>query len=345
MEWRSSNVLFADVKGYSSLDDQMMKAFYEKVFPQIGACLRDFEIRDLNTWGDGIVIICDKIQDICELSLLMRDKFRQINWSRLGLPSLDIRISLHHGEYLEGIDGVTGRPTFCGKSIVSAARLEPITPPGVVWLTDTAARMLRDTGDDFLQADDIGSVTLPKNYGELSICALRRKAEPKLTSEQLQCIRDAEAIRSGGAESLRSGSEGEQANGLCILIGVVVSNGKVVLVKRRIANEGLEWMFPSGKCLPTDSQEYAIEKEIFAETGLHAKFNRLICEVPNHPVTGKRCKYFVLDAIGDLNVRNSDPFENSAAEWVDIEDAINRVGSNMNETVKSHLRRFSGRGS
>ena len=266
MEWKAANILFADVKGYSSLSDAGMKIFHEKVLSTLSTSLNDLDLRDRNTWGDGIVFIGDRIGEVCEAALLLRDKFKQINWKKLGIPKLDIRISIHHGEYLEGVDPFTGRTTFCGKTVVTAARIEPVTPPGVVWITDAAATMLsqhmESNEDDYFAVDRIGKIELPKGYGSLSISALRRIDENALDDNDIQAIRDAEQMRLSQMES--------DSESFCVLIGVVSDGKRVLLVQRRENDEGLNWMFPSGKKFPTDDPKYAIQKEVLEETGITA---------------------------------------------------------------------------
>jgi hypothetical protein len=100
MKWNNANILFADVKGYIRLDDRGMQIFHEKVLSSLNDVMKDVSIHSRNTWGDGIVFISDQIEEICEAALLLRDKFQQIRWSKLNIDKLDIRISIHHGQYL-----------------------------------------------------------------------------------------------------------------------------------------------------------------------------------------------------------------------------------------------------
>ncbi|WP_327212384.1 adenylate/guanylate cyclase domain-containing protein (plasmid) [Rhizobium beringeri] len=349
MKWNTANILFADVKGYSGLTDDQMRTFTTKVLKDVGTQLEHLDITDKNTWGDGIVIIAERIADVCEAALKLRDVFRNTNWSRLGLPRLDIRISVHHGEYLAGKDSFTKRPTFCGRTIVTAARIEPVTPPGRIWITQQAALLLTSHIDaekaskrpDFFAIDEIGKVSLAKKYGSIEIACLRRFDEPALSQQELKDIQDSSRLREaeGGVEEILM-KEVALANNIgsfYIVIGVTTHKGKVLLVKRKDNSEGLTWMFPSGKKWPTADAQVTIEKEVLEETGVSARVVKTIAEIDKHPTTGFRCAYFALEPSGSLEVTNGDPLENSEVEWVLISEACERLGASINPTVAKYL--------
>jgi class 3 adenylate cyclase/8-oxo-dGTP pyrophosphatase MutT (NUDIX family) len=351
MEWKAASILFADVKGYSSLSEAAMKTFHEKVIVSLDDTLKGLSLRDRNTWGDGIVILSDQVSEICEAALLMRDKFKQINWLKIGVPKLDIRISVHHGEYLEGHDPFTQRTAFCGKTVVTAARIEPVTPPGMVWMTGAAAIMLKQhmggpADDAFFGMDDVGSITLPKGYGTVEIYALRRGSESAISDSDKQRIRDAEALRLQGASENKAGlSKENETDTFCVLIGIVILDNKVLIVQRRENDEGLDWMFPSAKKLPTDDLKYVIQKEILEETGVHTTYRKNISEVSCHPITKQRCQYIFLEPDARDKAVNGDPMENKNVEWVEIPEALRRIGDNMNRKVAEFLGSLDGRGS
>lgn len=347
MEWRSANILFADVKGYSSLSDKQMKTFSESILGLITDRTKGLEIRDKNTWGDGIVLISDRISDICEAALALRDVFSTTNWKRFDLPRLDIRISVHHGEYLVGTDPFTGRTAFCGRTVVTAARIKPVTPPGRIWITTQAALMLRQhiaaENSDFFAVDEIGDITLAKKHGVIHISNLRRANEPKLSAEELTQIKDAEAMRlaiGGVADKDKDIADlisEKNIRSYEIVIGVVVRDAKVVLVRRKANPEGLSWMFPSGKKWPTEDAEYVVLKEVAQETGLQCTLVRKIAQVVKHPLTGYPCSYYLLST-EESAITNGDPRENDEVRWVSITDAIALLGQHANSEVVSYLR-------
>ena len=338
MHWNTANILFADVKGYSVLSDEQMRNFAHHVMEELSVRLRNIEIKEKNTWGDGIVVICEKIEDLCEAALVMKETFQSFNWKKIGLPRLDIRISIHHGQYLEGGDPFTGRGTFCGRSVVMAARIEPVTPPGKIWMTAPAVAMLNgvlngDDGDLFA-IDHVGDITLPKKYGKMDISTLRRVSDPKLSADELAKIREADSMR---LERDNEDSQREEAKGFGVVVGVVIDGGKVLLVKRNDNSEGLVWMFPSGKKWPTADEMSVIEKEVMQETGIICGTVEKIARVEKHPLTGFTCTYYSLAPNDEVEPWNEDPLENAEVEWVPIPEAIGRIGTSINSEVRAFL--------
>lgn len=347
MNWKSANILFADVKGYSALSDKQMRIFTEKILGIVSDSIKNLSIRERNTWGDGIVLISDQIGDICEAALHLKDVFQKTNWKRYELPKLDIRISIHHGEYLEGNDPFTGRVAFCGRSVVTAARIEPVTPPGRIWMTQTATMMLTQhieaEGSDYFAIDPIGEVVLPKKYGKLLISGLRRADDDPISPEEIKQIREAEQLRlmrdgPDRDQDLAEFIEKSKINSFHVVVGIVCHKDEVLLVKRHPNAEGLQWMFPSGKRWPTEDDEYVVEKEVMEETGIGCTVIKKIAEIPVHPLTGFRVAYFQMEPGDDLDVVNGDPVENETAEWVKVDKAIELIGKNANPSVVTFLR-------
>ncbi|WP_426420327.1 NUDIX domain-containing protein [Bradyrhizobium genosp. A] len=350
MGWRSASILFADVKGYSGLDDEEMRIFSEKVLDMIADRIKDLSISHRNTWGDGIVLVSDQISEICEAALILQDFFKNLRWSRLGLRKLDIRISVHHGEMQESDDRLTGRPGFYGRTVVTAARVEPVTPPGRIWITETAAGLLRQhmegsrqSETDYFALDPIGKITLPKRYGELTIAGLRRATDAPLSADELGSILEAEALRSGVRDKtardqgLAEVIKETNVASFRIVIGIVPHDGKVLLVKRNRNAEQLNWMFPSGKKWPTDGERDVIEKEVQEEAGIACTVVEKIGERV-HPLTNFHCVYYHLAPAGDLHIVNGDPVENAAVEWTPIDLAIRAVGPHLSPEVEKFLR-------
>lgn len=53
-----------------------------------------------------------------------------------------------------------------------------------------------------------------------------------------------------------------------VAAAVVVDNGRLLLVRRRIAEGDLSWQFPAGKVEPGESREAAAVREAHEETGV-----------------------------------------------------------------------------
>jgi class 3 adenylate cyclase len=63
---------------------------------------------------------------------------------------------------------------FTGTHVNRTARIEPVTPPGEVYVTDAFAAALVLAGEDELTCDYVGHMAAAKGYGKLRMHRLRR---------------------------------------------------------------------------------------------------------------------------------------------------------------------------
>jgi class 3 adenylate cyclase len=62
-----------------------------------------------------------------------------------------------------------------GSHLGSTARIEPVTPPGAVYVTEAFAALLELAGCDDLGCDYVGHLPAAKDYGRLRMYHLRRR--------------------------------------------------------------------------------------------------------------------------------------------------------------------------
>jgi class 3 adenylate cyclase len=185
------SILFADVKGFSSLELTPLEIYAKRIVPLIAAMVDKYrsDLLEVNTWGDGFFILSHQPRPLAELALELRDFFRNTHWSEFILPQLAIRIALHSASVFLYRNLIPRRKpgpviTGCiGPQVNLAARIEPITPPNHIWTTGVFKDLLTGLGNhpstDF-KFEDIGSQPLPKGGGEINIYHLMRplKDEP-----------------------------------------------------------------------------------------------------------------------------------------------------------------------
>lgn len=71
-------------------------------------------------------------------------------------------------------DPVIDEPTFMGSHVSGTARIEPVTPPGTVYVTEPfAAALVLDSSREFA-CDYVGRMSAAKDYGLLRMYRLRR---------------------------------------------------------------------------------------------------------------------------------------------------------------------------
>jgi class 3 adenylate cyclase len=98
-----------------------------------------------------------------------------VDWTAVGLAdSSQIRIALHAGPVFCGFDPIMGRDNYFGSSVTKAARIEPVTPPGMVYASEAFAATLAATEKDGFALEYVGRLALAKGYGESRVYRLER---------------------------------------------------------------------------------------------------------------------------------------------------------------------------
>jgi class 3 adenylate cyclase len=179
MERQTVALLFSDVAGYSQLKEPQLRIFLEKIFPEIARLLeqQSDSFIEKNTWGDGIIIASADPYQLANFALALRDFFRNRNWSNDLLPELSSRIALHVGVVFTGQDPIRKTQGIIGTQVNLAARIEPVTTPGQVWVTQAFKNMIYPTTDPTLAFDELGERPLAKAFGNQLLYRLRRRHE------------------------------------------------------------------------------------------------------------------------------------------------------------------------
>ncbi len=169
-------MLFADVAGFSDIDDSKTLLFLDKFLGGVSDVLKKFSFEPcfINTWGDCVFAVFDELDDGIKVALEVRDYFVNGDWSELGLvDGIEIRISMHAGPVFEKFDPVLGKSNFFGTHVNQAARIEPIVLPGSVFVSETVAAML-SLGYEGFDFEYVGNIELAKKFGSYPIYSLQR---------------------------------------------------------------------------------------------------------------------------------------------------------------------------
>jgi class 3 adenylate cyclase len=169
-------LLFADVKGYSRLTDEQLLGFVERVLGPLGAVLdrHGAEIRHRNSWGDGIYVVLSDTPAAAACALDLQTAMSDVDLAAAGLPAdLALRMGAHVGPVFAVHDPVTHGQTFSGTHVSRTARVEPVTPPGVVYVTEAFAAALVLDGRQELACDYVGHMPAAKDFGRLRMYRLR----------------------------------------------------------------------------------------------------------------------------------------------------------------------------
>lgn len=172
-------VVFGDLPAFSQMPERFLPIFWEEVMGAIGDVLgeADEAVALKKTWGDAVHVVVPDVRRAAEICLAVQDRLNAIDGAivgRNGPPTM--RIGAHYGPVFEGWDPVAAHRTFYGRALSRAARVEPITPPGTVYVTEAfAAILLLESGRDF-DCTYVGRVPLAKGYGTFQMYALSAAA-------------------------------------------------------------------------------------------------------------------------------------------------------------------------
>ena len=169
------SILFADYKGFSALGERELPHFMREVMGRIGQTLDDFgsHVEFRNTWGDALYAIIDEPAVAARIALLLQDRLSNLpEGLNPGSTAGGMRIGLHFGPIYKSLDRVTGGPLWYGGEVNRTARIEPVTPVGGVYCTETFAAALVLEGDEACTLTSVGAKLLAKDFGTIELYRL-----------------------------------------------------------------------------------------------------------------------------------------------------------------------------
>jgi class 3 adenylate cyclase len=171
-------LLFADFAGFSRLHDAYAPLFQTRFLDIVAREIAAAPVKPLDskTWGDGLYIVFESPVDGAEFALRLQASMLAVDWKAAGLSETSqIRIALHAGPVFRGYDPIVKRDGFFGSSVTRTARIEPVTPPGMVYASEAFAATLAASGQRACALEYVGRIALAKSYGESRIYRLERR--------------------------------------------------------------------------------------------------------------------------------------------------------------------------
>jgi class 3 adenylate cyclase len=172
------SMMMGDIRGYSKLSEEQLVTFSRVVLGSFADVLSRYDdhIEYRNTWGDALFVVFSDPTAAARCGLDLRDVMTSMSFEEAGLPGhLGIRLSGHIGPIFPMWDPVMQKQSFFGAHIVRAARMEPVTPPGAVLVTEPFAAALELSGSLDLGCEYVGHVPAAKDYGRLRMYSLERR--------------------------------------------------------------------------------------------------------------------------------------------------------------------------
>jgi class 3 adenylate cyclase len=164
----SCAVIFGDLPGFSRLPERALPVFWDTVMRVIGDVLEESgdAVAARNTWGDAVHLVVPDVRRAAAICHAVQRALSAIDGSVLGRDEPPtMRIGAHYGPVFEGWDPIRVHRTYYGRALSQAARIEPVTPPGTVYVTEAfAAILLLESHGDFA-CTYVGQVPLAKGFG------------------------------------------------------------------------------------------------------------------------------------------------------------------------------------
>jgi len=172
------SVLFGDFKGFSRLRDEHIKLFLATVMQPVAEVLDRYAEHVIvrNTWGDGLFIIMDNAVNGARCALDLQERLHSVDLTAAGLPAdLALRLGGHTAPLVPVYDPVLRINMVMGRGLTRAARIEPRTPPGEVYVTSGFAALLRLEPECGVTSEYVGHLTTAKNFETTPMYLLRRQ--------------------------------------------------------------------------------------------------------------------------------------------------------------------------
>jgi class 3 adenylate cyclase len=173
-------LMFGDTVGFSRLPERLLRTYNKEFLGAIAGATRSYgaSVLSANSWGDAIYMVVEDAVHAARCAIEIQRCLAAVDYRALGFPeALQLRLSTHYGPVFPGIDEITGVPTYFGKEVTFAARMEPVTPPSEVYATEEMACQLALRREATVAADYVGRVALAKKFGTAPMYRLR-PAEP-----------------------------------------------------------------------------------------------------------------------------------------------------------------------
>ncbi|MFJ6727444.1 NUDIX hydrolase [Streptomyces sp. NPDC091281] len=120
-----------------------------------------------------------------------------------------------------------------------------------------------------------------------------------------------------------------------IAAAIVVHEGRVLMVRRRVSEGQLSWQFPAGEVEPGEEREAAAVRETQEETGLIVEAVKLLGERV-HPKTGRLMSYTACRIMGGT-AHVADTEELAELAWVAPDGIPGYVPYGLFEPVQEYL--------
>ncbi len=168
--------LFADVRGFSKLPERQMELFVQTYMAGLAQAIEPFggDIDYRATAGDGIFLVFRTPALAAACAIAMQERSEGFDRDGHGIAvHLQLRIAVHYGPCHPIHDPILKKDSFAGREIIRAARIEPVTPPGEIYVTEQLASALFLAGAKDWRCDYVGIQPTAKGFGNFRMYSIK----------------------------------------------------------------------------------------------------------------------------------------------------------------------------
>jgi len=152
-------MLLVEVVNFTHIAETQMPAFVEHFKGGIAEEMTKLGARPAvaESWAGIHYFSYDDLEAAGRFALAIRDRVVHTRWQDHGLPAtLGIRMVLHAGPVFTFMDPALQRVTCVGSHVNRAARIEPVTPRGQIYVTQEFAALCGAAGTSSLSFEYLG---------------------------------------------------------------------------------------------------------------------------------------------------------------------------------------------
>lgn len=182
-------MLFLDIRGSTSVPDDRIPAFVQKVLGRLAEVCESGPDRPLYTdsWGDGLFLVFGSVAEAARAAVRLRRAFDAIDLEALELPpGLGLRIGGHCGPVHEGMDPVQKRLAPFGGQVAVASRIESVTVPGSIFVSEAFAALLSMSRPAEFRCEYVGRTEIDPLLPMTRLYALRSVAPGSPASGEIR---------------------------------------------------------------------------------------------------------------------------------------------------------------
>ena len=120
-----------------------------------------------------------------------------------------------------------------------------------------------------------------------------------------------------------------------IVAAVIVADGKVFLVRRRVREGTLSWQLPAGEVETGETAEAAVSREVQEEVGLKVAPTEVIGERV-HPTTGRQMVYLACTVVSGVPYV-ADAEELAELAWCRLDQLADLIPQGLFQPVRDYL--------